>query len=163
MSSILVARLVWAVAVVAGYALTTWAVVRREPVNDSGLVPEVVLGFMLVTGGWLAAGLVSAVAGRHMRRTLGFLAAFVIVIGVPAMLVWLPPQWASELSYEARRDLGLIVAAFVGIIPGMTAVWLVVAALAWIADRTPLLRRVRWSDQLRRDDELPFWFPHSKR
>lgn len=135
-----------------------------EPVNDSGLVPGVVLGFMLVTAGWLAAGLVTAVGSRNTRATLGLLVAFAWVIGAPAVLVWAPPDWVYDLAYESRRGLLLIAVFGIIYVPGMTIVGGVLVALAWIADRTPLLRRMNAMEELRRQGvATPSWFDPPRR
>lgn len=128
---------------VTGIARLAVAAISREPVNDSGFVPGVVLGFVLAA----AAVFVWALAGMIRNRELGLpLAGLLFVagwlVGGSYVVVWVEPGWAHELP------MGTIVApaAFAGFWLPPFLVFLVyvltptMLALAWLIDRVPFLR-----------------------
>jgi hypothetical protein len=133
------------------------SLVTDEGVNQSGFVPGVAFGFILLTiAGWSFVAAKQVEHGRYLQ-----LAALVVLIGWSAgstyLVVWgLPPGSLREVPMGIIIGL-LIVAGF--LLTELTVIYLLVlfpllTAMAWIADRIPALRRRTVGEKIR-DERRP--------
>jgi hypothetical protein len=130
------------------------SVVRNEGVNQSGYVPGVALGFILV----VVAGL-TLVAANHIHVGRRLRAALVVVLmGWLAtstfLVVWVViPGSLRDVPMGIIIGL-LMIAGFLGTL--LAVIYLLVlfpllTVMAWIADRIPALRRQAIGDKLRNE------------
>ena len=114
----------------------TVLIVTREPVNQHGFVSGVVVSCMLITAGWLAAGLVAVIADRKLSWSLALaLLLSVWLIGGPSLVLWGPAR-LSDVPFGALLALaGIGAVALTMVAPIVTVVVVALTAFAWSADR----------------------------
>jgi hypothetical protein len=133
------------------------AVLSREGVNESGFVPLIGLGYLLISlAGLTFIGAAPPERGRHWRIVVVIVLAawlgastYVVLSTAPGMLGDAP----------VGTMIGIVVVMGFLVTQGAVVLFGVVALLiaaAWLADRIPVLRRHTIGDQLRRH-ALPWW------
>lgn len=130
------------------------SLVRNEGVNQSGYVPGIALGFILL----VVAGL-TFVAANHIHAGRLVRAAVVVVLmgwlaGSTFLVVWVvTPGSLRDVPMGIVIGL-LVIAGFLGTL--VAVIYLLVlfpllTVMAWIADRIPALRRQAIGDKFRNE------------
>lgn len=137
-----------------GIVAVAISLVSNEGVNQSGYVPGVALGFILV----VVAGLTFVVA-NHIRAGHYVQAAVVVVLmswlaGSTFLFVWVvTPGSLRDVPMGIVIGL-LIIAGFLGTLLALiylAVLFPLLTVMAWIADRIPALRKQAIGGKLRNE------------